>query len=238
MNDPRPVLVLQHTHADGPAWLGTWLDHEGVRWESRNAEAGEAYPATIEGWRALAILGGEISANDDLPHLRQAEVLIRQAVAAGVPVIGHCLGGQLMARALGGVVARSPAPEIGGHEVRVRDDPHAAAWFGDVTAWRAFQWHYDAFTLPPGAVALASSDACGCQAFSVGPHLAMQFHVEIDEEKLDRWSNVDDDDDWVAAQATHPRTVSDGTAMRDEARAALQAQQRLADRFYRRWLGG
>lgn len=234
-SDLRPVLVLQHTHEDGPSFLGTWLDRQGVPWSCRNAEAGDAYPDGLDGWRALAILGGEMSANDDLPHLRQAEALIREAVARGVPVIGHCLGGQLMARALGGRVQASPAPEIGWCDVRVLDGPQATAWFGDVTGWRAFQWHHDAFTLPPGATALATSDACPWQAFALGPHLAMQFHVEIDAEKLDRWSRAVDAR-WVAARDRHPASVRDGAAMRDEAAVSLAPQQRLAERLYARWL--
>ena len=89
----KPVLVLQHLPDDGPAFLATWLARQGRPMDLRHTSAGQAYPATIDGFGALAVLGGEWSANDDRPSLRQAESLIRQAVAAGIPVIGHCLGG-------------------------------------------------------------------------------------------------------------------------------------------------
>ena len=97
----KPVLILQHLSGDGPGYLGAWLARQGVAFEVRNTEAGDDYPARIDGYAGLAVLGGAMSANDDLPSLRRAEDLIRQAMQQDRPVIGHCLGGQLMARALG-----------------------------------------------------------------------------------------------------------------------------------------
>ena len=198
--DPEPtdVLVLQHTLEDGPGFLGEWLDAHGHSWRVRCTEAGEAYPDTIDGYRALAVLGGEWGANDDRPSLRQAEDLIRQADARGIPVIGHCLGGQLMARAFGGRVERLPVPEVGWlpiHAVAGLDPDADAAllqdWLGGLGSdGRAvvYQWHYDSFVeLPPGAKLLASSPACPHQAFAIGPHLGMQFHIEITPEKIDAW---------------------------------------------------
>jgi GMP synthase (glutamine-hydrolysing) len=109
----KTVLVLQHLSGDGPAYLATWLREQGVAFEVRDTEAGQPFPDSLQDHGALAVLGGEMSANDALPSLRQAERLILQAVRDGVPTLGHCLGGQLMARALGARVAASPAPEVG-----------------------------------------------------------------------------------------------------------------------------
>lgn len=218
----KPVLVLQHMTDDGPAYLGTWLSRRGVPFEVRNTEAGEVFPERIEGYRALAILGGEMSANDALPSLRRAEALIRQAVAAGVPTAGFCLGGQLMARALGATVAASPAPEIGWHRIDIADDPPARHWFGDRSHATVFQWHFEAFGLPPGAQLLARSAACPHQAFSLGPHLAMQFHIEVDAAKLAAWT-------------PNLRGV-DGPAMLAQGAQALAPAQALADRLLSTWL--
>src|SRR5512144_857326 len=115
----KPVLILQHLGADGPAYLETWLRRHGRPFRVLNAEAGDAFPTHIEGYGALAVLGGEMSANDPLPCLRDGERLILDAMKAGVPVLGHCLGGQLMAKALGAAVRSSPQPEIGWHAIRV-----------------------------------------------------------------------------------------------------------------------
>lgn len=231
------VLILQHQHADGPAWLATWLRARGVAFEVRNSEAGQSFPERIDGWQALAVLGGEMSANEERPSLRRAEDLIRQALARGVPTLGHCLGGQLMARALGARIVPSPAPEIGWQPLQVTDDAEARAWFGTANEHVVFQWHYEAFELPPGARALAGSAACAHQAFTLGPpgspHLALQFHVEVDEEKLLRWSHAEDPrHDAVRQQPT----VQDGATMRRLMRRHLARQQGLADRLYTRWL--
>jgi GMP synthase-like glutamine amidotransferase len=232
----KPVLVLQHLSADGPAYLGQWLHAQGVRADVRNTEAGDAYPASIEGYSALAILGGEISANDPLPSLRQAEALFLQARASGAPTLGHCLGGQLMARALWARVMDSPAPEVGFHQMRLLPGEHSEHWFGSEPAVMVYQWHYEAFELPAGARWLGTSPACRYQAFATGPHLAMQFHIELDAEKLDRWSR-DEGPRYHEAQAAH-RSVHSGERMRIDGARLLAAHQQLADHIYTRWLAG
>ena len=231
----KPVLILQHLVDDGPAYLGDWLAGEGVPVDVRCTEAGDAFPATLGAVRALAVLGGAMSANDELPSLRQAERLILEAIDRGIPVIGHCLGGQLMARALGGRVGPSIAPEIGWLPIQRFAGPAADAWFGPDPLPRVFQWHYEAFTLPDGAEPLATSPACSIQAFSLGPHLAMQFHVEQDAAKLQRWTQVHEGE-YPRAQRAHPATVQEPAAMLADAGRLLAAQQRLAARLYRRWL--
>lgn len=230
----RPVLVLQHMASDGPAYLAQWLREQERPFRVFDSSAGQAYPERIDGWGALAVLGGEMSANDPLPSLRQAERLILAAVEAGVPVIGHCLGGQLMARALGAPVTRSPAPEIGWHAVRIAPHAQARAWFGALDEAVVYQWHHEAFGLPPGASLLAASDACPHQAFALGPHLGMQFHVEVDADKLAAWSACSDPD-FLALQR-ECATVHSGAAMRAGAQRHLEAQQRLAARLYARWI--
>lgn len=232
----KPVLILQHLSGDGPAYLGTWLRRQGLPIDVRNTEAGQDFPAHMDGHAALAVLGGEMSANDPLPSLRRAELLILDAMARGRPVIGHCLGGQLMARALGARIQRSPQPEVGWHAIRLFDAPQTRDWFGDADSATVFQWHEEAFELPPGALSLAGNAACPHQAFAIGPHLAMQFHLEVDEEKLRRWSLLDTEA-YRAQQRVHA-TVHGGTAMRQAMALHLAAQHALADRVYARWWAG
>ncbi len=231
----KPVLVLQHMSSDGPGYLATWLRERGRDFEVFNTAAGQAFPASMDDHGALAVLGGEMSVNDDLPSLRQAETLIRDSMARDLPVIGHCLGGQLMATALGARVVASPAPEIGWQHARIARHAGARAWFGDVDEVTVFHWHFEAFELPRGVVPLAGSVACPHQAFAVGRHLAMQFHVEVDADKLSSWSDSLDPV-FLQLQQNCP-TVQSGAAMRADASRRLAAQQALASRLYARWLG-
>ncbi|MEO7850625.1 MAG: type 1 glutamine amidotransferase [Rubrivivax sp.] len=234
----KPVLILQHLSSDGPAYLGSWLQRQGVAFDVRDAETGQARPHDMSEHGALAVLGGEMSANDALPSLREAENLIRDAMQRGRPVIGHCLGGQLMARALGAKVIASPAPEIGWQPWSVEESALASTWFAEPDASvpsHVFQWHAEAFELPPGATVLARSAACPHQAFAIGPHLALQFHLEVDETKLRLWSTAESSD-YLEQQRLHA-SVQSGAAMREGMAKHLDAQQRLADHVYSRWLG-
>ena len=230
----KPVLILQHLSSDGPAYLGSWLRRQDLPHVVRDAQAGEAFPEHMADYSALAILGGEMSANDALPSLRRAEVLILDAMARDRPVIGHCLGGQLMARALGAKVGPSLAPEIGWQPLSVADSDVACEWFGAAGPRHVFQWHEEAFTLPAHANALAGSEACTHEAFAIGPHLAMQFHIEVDEEKLRRWATLDSPQ-YLSLQRRFD-TVQSGAAMCEALAAHLPAQQALADHVYSRWL--
>ena len=232
----KPVLILQHLSADGPGYFGRWLERQGITFDVRNTEAGQAYPTDLADHAALAVLGGEMSANDPLPSLRQAERLIREAMQAGKPVIGHCLGGQLMARALGARVVDSPAPEIGWLPVAVADAGTARHWFGTLRVATVFQWHRESFELPPGAELLAVSAACPRQAFAIGPHLGLQFHIEVDVDKVTHWS-WEDSAEWRQLQREHA-TVQDGAALREGLRVHLSDHQSLADRLYATWWRG
>ena len=151
-----------------------------------------------------------MSANDELPSLRGAESLIREALRDGVPTIGHCLGGQLIARALGAPVARRRRPKSAGSRCRWLTRRRRAL-VRSAGRRIVFQWHHEAFALPPGAAALAGSDCCPHQAFAIGPLLAMQFHLEVDTEKIIRWSH-EASDRWAAARRETPASVRTDSA--------------------------
>ena len=128
-----------------------------------------------------------MSANDDLPWIAPLLELLRNAVRRDVPVIGHCLGGQLMSRAFGGAVRLNPVREIGWGEVRVADNGVAREWLGELQAFETFQWHGETFSIPPGATRVLEGEHCPNQAFALGRHFAMQCHVEMTPELVRTW---------------------------------------------------
>jgi GMP synthase (glutamine-hydrolysing) len=231
----RPVLILQHQTPERAAYLRTWLDLHGIIYETRNAGAGQEFPSSIEPYAAMAVMGGSMSANDPLLSNRQAEILILQAMLRDRPVIGHCLGGQLMSRALGATITASPKPEIGWHAIQYQDNDTVVHWFGNDPTPTVIQWHYDTFSVPQGAVKLAGSLACPNQAWAMGPHLAMQFHIEMDETKAREWAR-DEDTVWTDAREKYD-TVQDSDTIIAGIESNLLQHQRTADHIYRTWLG-
>ena len=230
----KPVLILQHQTPEQAAYLITWLEKNNITYEVRNAGAGEDFPTSIAPYSALAVMGGAMSSNDPLLSNRQAEILILQAVLNNIPTIGHCLGGQLMTRALGGTIGPSPQPEIGWQPIAYEDNELVKHWFGLNPTPTVIQWHYEAFTIPMGATKLAGSPACPNQAWALGPHLAMQFHIEMDESKAHWWAN-DEDPKWAESRALY-ESVQDKDAIIAGIAPHLAQHQATANHIYATWL--
>jgi GMP synthase-like glutamine amidotransferase len=230
----RPVAIFRHVAHEGPGYLGELLDAAGIPWRLLAVDRGDPIPASPDAYSGLVFMGGPMSVNDDLPWLPASLELIRRAVAADIPVLGHCLGGQLMARALGGTVGRNPVKEIGWGAVQVEDSAEARAWFGDSRAFTAFHWHGETFSLPPGASHLLSSPHCRNQAFAVGKHLALQCHVEMTAAMIPEWCVAGAAE---IAAASGP-AVQPAAAILAATPAALPGMQEVAGRLYRHWLAG
>jgi GMP synthase (glutamine-hydrolysing) len=225
------IAILQNQTDDGPAYLGTWLTGHDVAFDVFNVDGGQPPPASLASFTGLALLGGPMSVNDDLPTMRHSEALIREAHHAGKPVIGHCLGGQLIASALGARVEVADSPEIGWSTIKLHNGPDARRWFGEFagTERDALQWHYDAFSLPVGATLVADNAACPQQAFAIGNMLAMQFHIEIDRNKLATWARNGKRE--LTALAGQPH-VQQARTIAAEIPLKMAASHALADRIY------
>jgi hypothetical protein len=230
----QPVVILQHQLPENAAYLTTWLERHRVDYVVFNAGADEEFPVSIEPYSALAVMGGGMSANDPLLSNRQAEILILQAMRLDRPVIGHCLGGQLMSRALGAAVTASPRPEIGWQPIEYENLDLAREWFGDTPTDTVAHWHYESFEIPAGATRVATSSACPNQAWAMGPHLAMQFHIEINEDKMTRWVS-EEDAKWIEAQQLY-ETVQEKIDILVGIPYHLAQHQATADAVYQRWL--
>ena len=183
----KPVAIFRHSLTEGPGYFATYLESHRIAWKLVQVDSGEEVPASAVAFSGLVFMGGPMSVNDDLPWIPKALQLIGAAAGEGVPVLGHCLGAQLMSKALGGSVGRSPQKEIGWSLLDVADNEEARAWFGATRSFLAFHWHGEAFTIPPGAIRIASSLCCANQAFALGKHLGMQCHVEMTPEMISAW---------------------------------------------------
>jgi len=160
--------------------------------------------------------------------------VIRDAVAKDVALLGHCLGGQLISKALGAVVSRNPVKEIGWGEVRVSDNDVARSWFGAMQSFAVFHWHGETFTLPQGATHLLSSAYCANQAWAIGKHLALQCHVEMTAAMIASWCEVGADE--VAASSSP--AVQSVYEMQQQMSARLHRLNSVADQLYGRWIRG
>jgi GMP synthase (glutamine-hydrolysing) len=190
--EPKPVMVLTHAPHEGPGLIGRLLGGaNGVPYRVRTVvddpEARLPGPDELAG---LVVMGGPMDADDVRGHpgLAAETRLIAAAVAADVPVLGVCLGMQLLGLALGSALFRRAGQEIGFGPVElVADDPVLSALGPVGSSPTVLHWHSDAVELPAGATLLASTPTTPVQAFRYGAALGIQFHVELEASHLDLW---------------------------------------------------
>jgi GMP synthase-like glutamine amidotransferase len=230
----KPVAIFRHFPAEGPGYFATFLDSRSVPWQLIKIDAGEIPPATSSHFSGLVFMGGPMSVNDDLPWIYPLLSLIRDAVTNDIPTLGHCLGGQLMSKALGGKVGKSAVREIGWGEVSVADNSIASDWFSDLPKFEAFHWHGEGFTIPEGATLVLSSPWCENQAFSMGKHLALQCHVEMTEEMIENWCKTGSDE-ILANQGPSVQSVE---AIKTDLTHRVSALNRVATHLYEKWIEG
>lgn len=237
MNPPnmKPIAIFRHAPTEGPGHFATLLDHRGIPWQMIRIDRGEPAPSGASEYSGLVFMGGPMSVNDDLPWIPNTLALIRDADAKGIPLLGHCLGGQLIAKALGGIVEKNPVKEIGWGAVTVADNAVAQAWLGEIRRFDAFHWHGETFSLPPGAVHLLSSPHCANQAYAMGKHLGMQCHIEMTEQMIRDWCTVGANE--IAFSISSP-AVQDAETIQSEMQAKLPRLHRVAEQIYMRWLQG
>lgn len=227
MSPDLPALIIQNSETAPPAVLAEWAAARHIEVELHRARPDEPLPDPA-GRPFVASLGSKYSPlADDVPQVQEALRFTERALQADVPVLGLCYGGQLLAAVLGGEIERSPEPELGWYQVRSAD-PRAlpeGPWL---------QWHFDCFTLPPGAELLAESSVC-VEAFAHGRSVGVQFHPEATIEIVSSWARKD-----------HERLLALGIEDAVErleggrdcwAEPAVEAAFTLFDHFYARATG-
>jgi GMP synthase (glutamine-hydrolysing) len=177
------VLVVQNTRIESSGYLGELLDRDGFDITSINAKH-EIIPN--QKFSLVVILGAPESANDDFPYLIEEQELIKNSVNDDIPVLGICLGSQLIAKTFGAKVYKGPTKEIGFyHDLMFSNDSKLFGGFKN--PFTVFHWHGDTFDLPTGATRLALSENYPNQAFQYKSAIGLQFHLEVNEQMVNLW---------------------------------------------------
>ena len=230
----KEIFILQHAAHEAPGFFAELLHQHGLAFRVLHLYAGESLPRGVDAMRGLIMMGGPMSVNDEAiyPWLVPEMMLIRQAVAAGIPTLGHCLGGQLVSKALGGVVSRNQVQEVGWHEVEKVASAAYTPWLENLPdRFSAFHWHGETFSLPPGAVHLLRNAHCEHQAFAIGAHvLGFQCHPEMTQDMVMQWTEVMGDDLLRASDS-----VQDAESIRHDLPDKIRRLNAVARWLYRPW---
>lgn len=184
------VVVIMHAESEGPGTLREFLESRHARIHIVRLHAGDRFPGEREGFGAVVTMGGPMNVyeEDKYPFLRDETIFLQRAISSGVPILGICLGAQMIAKACGAPVRKAPISELGWNDVCLTDAGRYDGLFqGLPETLRVFQWHEDTFEVPSGGSLLAISKQCPHQAFRYGNAYGLQFHVEVTREMLIEW---------------------------------------------------
>ncbi len=231
----NPIVIFQHASHEGPGFLAEFLTQNQLLFEIVHTDEIHQLPHTVKGYSGVVLMGGPMSVNDDLPWIAPLLALIREAVDLDIPVLGHCLGGQLISKALGGKITKNPLKEIGWGPVTVSKGEVANFWFGEVEAFNGFHWHGETFSLPEGATHLLSSVHCQQQGFSMGKHLAFQCHIEMTAEMIQTWCEIGAEELYEASSSV---AVQQAAEMQENIVLHCFFLNKLASQVYSQWVQG
>ena len=228
----KPIFIFRHVASEGPGYFGNFLKRHAIPFQVIKLDQSDAVPDTLDDTSALVFMGGPMSVNDNIGWIAAELELIRRAVDSDMPVLGHCLGGQLISKALGGKIGANPVKELGWLTVEKQDNSAAYDWLAELPdRFAAFHWHGETFTIPAGATHILSSQHCPNQAFVIGNTLAMQCHVEMMPEMVIDWATIHAND--IARPTDTIQSYAQLTDGLDDKIATLQSH---ADKIYERWL--
>lgn len=227
------ILILTHVDYCPAGHLAHVLDAQQLDFCVLRADLGELQGYDLDRPKAVAIMGGPMSANDPLPWIGAEIAALRHFIQRDIPLIGHCLGGQLLAKALGASIHRMPYSEVGWQPLSQSSQAAGNPWLAHLPEeFPVYQWHGDTFDLPEGAQRLLSSPWCPNQAFAWGDKvLALQGHPEMTEELVRLWLT-----DWAHLLDETQSSQQPRRQMLDDLPTKVAALNQVAEGFYRHWL--
>jgi len=225
----KNIRIFRHVDCEGPAYLQTQLEANRIPFELIRIDANETVKPDLDDIAGLIFMGGSMSVNDSLPWIAQELALIREAVARDIPVLGVCLGSQLLAKALGARIYPGPCMEIGWYPVNcIAAHPLIANL---PTQFEAFHWHGETFDLPAGSTLLFGNERYAHQGFAIGPHLGLQFHVEMEAELVREWIHRNPADLERRCENAH-----DAGAILHDLDSHIARLQNIAGTLFANWL--
>ncbi len=190
----KNILVIKHVGNEGPGIIEPFFAERGWDLNVVDMSLGDRLPESLDSTAAVVILGGFMNVYEEkeYPFLKEEEPLLLRALVEEVPVLGICLGAQLLAKTCGAPVEKSPEKEIGWYRVKKTTEGKKDSLFRNTSDYlQVFQWHGDTFQIPQGGVLLAEGRTCRNQAFRVGANAyGLQFHVEVTEDMIDDWART------------------------------------------------
>jgi GMP synthase-like glutamine amidotransferase len=231
----KPVVIFRFLAHEGPGYLGDFLDAQNIPWQLIKVDEGALIPSSILAYSGMVLMGGPMSVNDDLPWIAPLLDLIRQAKHNDIPLLGHCLGGQLMSKALGANVTKNTIKEIGWGEVTVSKSDAAKHWFGEIETFNAFHWHGETFSIPAGANHLLASPHCQNQAWSIDKHVAFQTHVEMTPDMVKKWC---EEGEVELRESAGSVAVQQSNAMQENLAVHCFFLNKVATQVYGQWIQG
>ena len=224
------VLIIKHVAIEGPGTLGEFFEDVHKKIKTIELWNGEKLPGSLADVEAAMVLGGPMNVyeEDKFPFLKEEDIFLKNALRQDIPVLGICLGAQLLAKAAGAWVTKAEQKEIGWYDINLTENGIDDQLFGGVDRQlRVFQWHGDTFEIPKDAKLLASSPICRNQAFGIGRYsYGLQFHIEVTEAMIKRWEDeYFDTSTSLSITLSKPRAKARGASKGDNRDASSKIQR-------------
>lgn len=230
----KPVRIFRHVACEGSGYLGSFLTNNNVPYEVICIDEGIMVPQNLNDISGLIFMGGSMNVTDPLQWINEEKTLISKAIEKNIPVMGICLGAQLMSAAMGGKITHDPNMEIGWHKVEPDISAKDNEWLKDLPdEFVPFHWHADTFAIPKDATVLLHSKCRMNQAFSINNSIAIQFHLEMTNEMVKKWAQLFKGD----LEQGHP-CVQNSHEIVSNLENRINALHYCADIFYGRWIKG
>ncbi len=228
-----PILIFEHIESSGPGLFKEFLKARSIPYKILRPNQGDKVPGgeDISSYSGLCFCGGTESLTDPTDWMEDEVKLIKAAKDNGMPVIGHCLGGQLISKALGGEVIRHHLEEFGWSRLHLDNNEICKQWLNSSpTGLFAMQWHSDTFAIPAGATRILKGEHCMNQAFVYENMLAMQFHVEVTIDTIKHWA--------IDLSDKHPianESVQTGKQILNTSGSNFEISHELSEQLYTKW---